>query len=80
MPYAINIINMKTNGVTMNGNIDVGPTLHNSHTANTKSVGANLSLGDLSPSSSFMFNNNFDPDINDQNQIANPSAPFTPQV
>ncbi|HET7658160.1 MAG TPA: spore germination protein [Bacillales bacterium] len=80
MPYSINIINMKTNGVTMNGNIDIGPTLHNSHTANTKSVGANLSLGDLSPSSSLMFNNNFDPDLNDQNQIANPSAPFAPQV
>lgn len=80
MPYSINIINMKTNGVTMNGNIDVGPTLHNSHTANTKSVGACLSLGDFAPSSSLMFNNNYDPDLNDQNQIANPSAPFTPQL
>ncbi|WP_032680416.1 spore germination protein, partial [Bacillus subtilis] len=34
MPYQINIANIKINGVTQNGNIDVGPTVHNSHTAN----------------------------------------------
>ncbi|MEN9094622.1 spore germination protein, partial [Bacillus subtilis] len=33
MPYQINIANIKINGVTQNGNIDVGPTVHNSHTA-----------------------------------------------
>lgn len=40
MPYQINIANIKINGVTQNGNIDVGPTVHNSHTANSKYFGA----------------------------------------
>ncbi|MBM7644648.1 hypothetical protein JOD45_000841 [Scopulibacillus daqui] len=80
MPYAINIFNIKTNGVTMNGNIDIGPTVHNSHTANTKSIGANVSLGDFSPSSSFSLNGSYDPDISDQGQVANPSLPQTGQV
>lgn len=79
MPFLINIINMKTNGVTQNGNIDIGATVHNSHTANTKLVGANFALGDLSPTFSNMFNVALDPDISDQDQIANPSAPVTNQ-
>ncbi|WP_250621757.1 spore germination protein, partial [Bacillus subtilis] len=54
MPYQINIANIKINGVTQNGNIDVGPTVHNSHTANSKYFGANFSLGDLSPTSSLL--------------------------
>ena len=52
MPYLINIFNIKTNGITQNGNFDIGATIHNSHTANSKFIGANFSLGDLSPSSS----------------------------
>ncbi|MCQ6267488.1 spore germination protein [Fictibacillus sp. WQ 8-8] len=79
MPYLFNIFNIKTNGVTMNGNIDIGPTVHNSHTANTKSVGSTISLGDFSPSTGFMVNSNIDPDVSDQGQVANPSAPVTAQ-
>jgi hypothetical protein len=79
MPFGINIFNMKTNGVNMNGNVDIGPTVHNSHTANTKSVGACFTMGDLSPANSFMLNANNDPDISDQGQIANPSAPISGQ-
>ncbi len=55
MPYLINIFNIKTNGITQNGNFDIGATIHNSHTANSKFIGANFSLGDLSPSSSYLW-------------------------
>lgn len=79
MPFLINIARMKTNGVTQNGNINSGATVHNSHTANTKLVGSNFALGDLSPTFSNMFNVALDPDISDQDQIANPSAPVTNQ-
>ena len=76
MPYFINIFNVKTNGITSNGNLDIGATIHNSHTANSKFIGANFSLGDISPSSSFMGNSSVDTDISDQDQIANPSLPI----
>ncbi|KIL73314.1 spore germination protein [Bacillus badius] len=79
MPFVINIFNIKTNGVTQNGNIDVGGVVHNSHTANTKFVGGNISLGDFSPSSSCMGNGMIDGDISDQDQIANPSMPVSNQ-
>jgi hypothetical protein len=79
MPYFINIFNIKTNGISQNGNFDIGATIHNSHTANTKYIGANISLGDLSPSTSLMGNNSIDPDISDQDQIMNPSLPMSNQ-
>lgn len=61
MPYQINIFNIKVNGITQNGNLDVGPTVHNSHTANSKNFGVNFSLGDFSPSSSLQNTGIFDP-------------------
>jgi hypothetical protein len=80
MPFLINILNMKTNGVTQNGNIDIGATVHNSHTANTKLNGANFSLGDLSFTGSCMSTGVFDSDVSDQDQIGNPSLPWTNQI
>ncbi len=80
MPFQINIFNIKTNGVTQNGNIDIGPTIHNSHTANTKLFGANFSFGDLSPAGSLMNTGVLDPDVSDQDQIANPAIPITNQI
>ncbi|MCM3124011.1 spore germination protein [Mesobacillus sp. AQ2] len=80
MPYQINIFNIKVNGITQNGNLDVGPTVHNSHTANSKNFGVNFSLGDFSPSSSLQNTGIFDPDVSDQDQIANPSAPIANQI
>jgi hypothetical protein len=71
---------MKTNGITQNGNIDIGGTVHNSHTANTKLFGSNFSLGDLSPTLEWAFNNTLDTDVSDQDQIANPSAPTAIQL
>ncbi|CAM3540695.1 spore germination protein [Marinicrinis lubricantis] len=75
MPFIINITQMKTNGVTQNGNIDVGASVQNSHTANTKIVGNNMAWGDITAVNSLMLNNNLDTDVSDQDQIANPSAP-----
>ncbi|MFL6563243.1 MAG: spore germination protein, partial [Bacillus sp. (in: firmicutes)] len=48
--------------------------------ANSKFVGANFSLGDFSPASSLMNSGNIDPDISDQDQIANPSMPIANQL
>lgn len=79
MPYFINILNIKTNGINQNGNMDIGANIQNSHTANSKFIGANLSLGDLSPSTSLMGNSSIDTDISDQDQIANPSLPIANQ-
>jgi hypothetical protein len=79
MPYFINILTMKTNGITRNGNLDIGAVIQNSHTANSKLYGANFSLGDLSPSTSLMGNGSLDTDITDQGQFANPSLPFANQ-
>jgi hypothetical protein len=80
MPYFINIFAIKTNGITQNGNMEIGATIQNSHTANSKFIGANIALGDFSPSSSFMGNGYVDPDVSDQDQIANPSLPISNQI
>jgi hypothetical protein len=80
MPYAINVFNIKVNGVTQNGSLDIGPTVHNSHTANSKTIGACFTLGDLSFANSVMATGVNDSDISDQDQIANPSAPVTGQL
>lgn len=80
MPFQINVFNIKVNGVTQNGNLDIGPTVHNSHTANSKNFGVNFSLGDFSPSSSLLNTAILDPDFSDQDQIANPSAPISNQI
>lgn len=39
---------MKTNIVAQNGNINVGSSLHNSHTSNLKMSGATIAFGDFS--------------------------------
>ncbi len=80
MPFLINVFNMKTNGVTQNGNIDIGGTVHNSHTANSKFFGANFSLGDLSPTSGWIANGVLDTDVSDQDQFGNPAIPYTNQL
>ncbi|WLR52810.1 spore germination protein [Bacillus tianshenii] len=79
MPFGINILNFKVNGVTQNANVDIGPTVQNSHTSNLKSNGACFTQGDFSFANSVMYNGFIDPDISDQDQIANPSAPVAGQ-
>jgi len=73
MPCNINVQNFNANGVTENANLDIGNNVQNSHTANSKSVGACFSFGNTSPSVAHMLNNNCDPDISDQGQIDNTS-------
>lgn len=80
MPFQINIFNIKTNGINNNANVSLGPAIHNSHTANTKLVGANIGFGDFSPVSSFSLNCVGDVDVSDQDQIANPSFPVQNQI
>lgn len=80
MPFLINIGIMKTNGVTTNGNVDIGAAVQNSHTANSKWVGFNQVFGDLSPSLSGSSNGVLDPDISDQAQNGNPSSPIANQL
>ncbi|RDW15792.1 hypothetical protein CWR48_18860 [Oceanobacillus arenosus] len=80
MPYQINISGIKVNGVTQNGNLDFGPTVHNSHTSNTKLFGVNFSMGDLSGARSQLNTSIADSDVSDQDQIANPSLPMVGQV
>ncbi|CAM3742827.1 spore germination protein [Mesobacillus zeae] len=80
MPIQINLFNFKSNGMNNNANIDIGPTVHNSHTSNAKLIGTNAAFGDFSPASSCSTNVFGDPDISDQDQIANPSMPITNQL
>lgn len=79
MPFQINIFNIKTNVLNNNASISLGPAVHNSHTANAKWVGANMAFGDLSPSASLSANGYGDPDISDQDQIANVATPISNQ-
>jgi hypothetical protein len=79
MPFQINVFNIKTNSLNNNANISLGPAIHNSHTANTKWIGANIGLGDLSPTTSTSLNGFADVDVSDQDQIANPSTPIANQ-
>ncbi|PLT34992.1 spore germination protein [Bacillus sp. V5-8f] len=79
MPYQINIFNIKTNVITNNANVDIGPTIHNSHTSNFKQIGSNFAFGDFSLSGSCMANGMLDPDFTDQDQIATPSMPVANQ-
>lgn len=79
MPFQINVFNIKTNAINNNANISLGPSVQNSHTANTKWVGTNMAFGDLSPTGSLSANGVTDVDISDQDQIANPSGPVANQ-
>ncbi|MFS0824620.1 spore germination protein [Bacillus sp. HNG] len=79
MPYMINIFNIKTNNMSQNANFDIGGTVHNSHTANSKNVGLSFSLGDISPNSSWIAEGYLDTDVTDQDQIFNPSFPVSNQ-
>jgi hypothetical protein len=69
MQPVINIYTLKINSISGNGSVNIGESFHNSHTANSKSTGANTSYGDEAPSISTMKNLYVDPDVNDQSQI-----------
>lgn len=48
MQASIKITNMIVNSLSNNANINFGPSLQNSHTANTKQIGGNFAFGDHS--------------------------------
>jgi hypothetical protein len=79
LPTVINIFNMKINSITNNASVNIGESLHNSHTANTKAQGTNASFGDVSPPRATMKNMYIDPDVNDQGDIATVDTAFTRQ-
>jgi hypothetical protein len=79
LPTVINIFNMKINNITNNASVNIGESLHNSHTANTKAQGTNASFGDVSPPLAAMKNIYIDPDINDQADIATVDSAYTRQ-
>ncbi|WP_053363551.1 spore germination protein [Bacillus sp. FJAT-27251] len=70
----INIGKIYVNGIAQNASINIGKTLHNSHTSNVKLFGANFSMGDGSPASSLIDTMIQDSDISDQGQTENPSS------
>ncbi|MBT2733202.1 spore germination protein [Bacillus sp. ISL-7] len=74
MSNQINIFNLHVNGMAQNASINIGRTLHNSHTANLKLFGANFSMGDYSPANSVIITVTQDSDISDQGQNENPSS------
>ena len=74
MSNQINISNLHVNGMAQNASINIGRTLHNSHTANLKLFGANFSMGELSPTNSLIITVIQDSDISDQGQSENPSS------
>lgn len=68
MRYYFKIGKIIINGMTQNSNLDIGSTIQNSHTANTKSVGAVVAFGDCSDACAHMINFNEDNDENDMGQ------------
>ncbi|GMB08162.1 spore germination protein GerPA/GerPF [Thermolongibacillus altinsuensis] len=73
MPSIINIYMIKINNISNNGSVNIGETLNNAPTANSKLQGQNASYGDLSPTAAGMENVFIDPDVNDLGDIANPA-------
>jgi len=76
----INIFSMKINSIATNASVNIGESFHNSHTANTKSTGANSSFGDHAPPNASMKNIYVDPDGNDQGDIGTVDTVFANQV
>ncbi|WP_028399088.1 spore germination protein [Ectobacillus panaciterrae] len=75
MAFFINVFKNKVNGISQNGNVDFGTNTQNSHTANSKTVGACFILGDCCSSNILTINEFIDCDVSDQSQSDNPSSP-----
>ncbi|MEH6908033.1 spore germination protein [Neobacillus drentensis] len=74
MSNQINIFNLHVNGMAQNASINIGRTLHNSHTANLKLFGANFSMGEFSPTNARIIQVIQVSDTSDQGQSENPSS------
>jgi hypothetical protein len=80
MPVNVNVFNVKVNSITNNGSLNVGPVIHNSHSARTKLFGGNSTIGDESPAEAFMKNAVHDADFVDQSDIATSDTAYTGQT
>lgn len=69
MPFSVNVFNLKVNSIASNGSLNLGPVIHNSHSARSKSFGSNSSVGDQSPTKALMSNHIKDPDFIDQSDV-----------
>ena len=79
-PQVLNIYSLKINNISNNGSLNIGDTLHNSHSANSKLTGVNSSYGETSPTTAGMETVYIDPDLNDQGDIGNPANVNAKQV
>jgi hypothetical protein len=73
MPYSIIVGNVLTNRITRNRNLDFSHAVHNSHTANSKSVWTCFSFDNTSPLVANIIDNNCAPDLSHQGQVDNTS-------
>ncbi|MFD0049501.1 spore germination protein [Actinomycetes bacterium NPDC127524] len=80
MQTVINIYSLKINNISSNGSINIGESLHNSPTANTKSQGQNSSYGDFAPPHAVMENVFIDPDLNDQGDVLDSTPVVSSQL
>lgn len=65
----ITIFSIKINNISQNASVNIGESLHNSHSAPNKITGYNAAYGDCSPTTANMKTIYIDPDVNDQNEI-----------
>lgn len=79
MPFNVNVFNLKVNSIAGNGSLNLGPVIHNSPSARSKSFGSNTSVGDHSPTKALMSNHIKDPDFIDQSDVQNKSSAYAPQ-
>jgi hypothetical protein len=75
----INIQNIKVNSMASNASINIGPAFHNSHSAHSKYLGNNTTVGDTSPADSEINLSVNDPDIADQSDVGNTESPIVGQ-
>jgi hypothetical protein len=70
MTHVNNIFGIKINNISSNGSVNFGNVIHKGHSANSKSVGGQVIIGDALNSAANNFDKNIvgDPDLIDQPQ------------
>lgn len=79
MPFHVSVFNLKVNSISYNGSLNLGPVVHNSHSARSKLFGGNSSVGDQSPTTAMMSNHIKDPDFIDQSDVLTKDTSYAPQ-
>ena len=70
MAHINNIYALRINNISSNGSVNFGNVIHKGHSANSKSVGGQVVIGDAfnSPANNFEKNLVSDPNVFDQTQ------------